>query len=64
MAPKLPLKDARMANGHTLVMVAAKAECSIGLVQKFELCPEAVSDPRKRQKLADVYARFVNEVVA
>jgi len=65
MATKLPLKDRRMSHGCTLVQVAAEAGCSIGFVQKYELCPNAADarpeDARKRQRLNEIYSRFTSE---
>lgn len=60
----LSLKDSRMHGRATLVQVAAEAGCSIGLVQKFELSPAAVTDPQKRAKLAAIYERFPRTVAA
>jgi hypothetical protein len=64
MTENLSPKDARMIARRTLVQVAAEAGCSIGLVQKFELSPAAVSDPMKRAKLAAIYDRFPRTVAA
>ena len=64
MANNLSLKDRRMSAQRTLVQVAAEAGCSIGLVQKYELSPAAVSDPRKRARLSAVYDCFPDTVAA
>ncbi|HET7540682.1 MAG TPA: hypothetical protein VFK05_12445 [Polyangiaceae bacterium] len=64
MAQSLSLKDARMSAQTTLVQVAAEAGCSIGLVQKYELSPAAVTDPRKRARLDAIYQRFPRTVAA
>ena len=64
MAQEFPLKTARMSAQFTLVQVAAEAACSIGLVQKYELAPAAVTDPRKRARLDAIYSRFLRPVAA
>lgn len=61
MAIKLPLKEQRMGARRTLVQVAAEARCSIGLVQKYELCPDALTDQTQRRALDAIYARFSSE---
>jgi hypothetical protein len=47
-----------MAARRTLVQVAAEAGCSIGLVQKYELNPDALSDQEQRRRLDAIYSRF------
>lgn len=58
MVPKNNLKAGRMAARRTLVQVAAEADCSIGLVQKYELSPESLTDPEQRRRLDAIYGRF------
>lgn len=64
MAEKLALKVSRMSGGMTLVQVAAEGGCSIGLVQKYELCPEALTNQAQRRKLDEIYSRFTRSVAA
>lgn len=54
----IPLKDARMAKGRTLVQVAAEAGCSVGYVRPYELLPASLTDARKRQRLDAIYSTF------